>query len=577
MVSIIKRMGAAGVFLSVLVGVGMPAAAQTPTASLGVNDVSVLFPRPRNAGDLDAMLRLDVRTAGGQSRVLLPRNVFDDVVSLGQGGPTSGASFRGARRYEDFRIVGFRFDPCFGFPIVSRSECRSELRLVAQPIEVSGGRLIVHDFALHLIYRPEASNRRIAERLVALKQASPLATGSFALGEHPGLFRDREKPVNQRAYSAQVKALITELMHDGNLVETAFVGSNDGVSAWNFWVADVDAGNVRPRGIFAGERFVASHPGYEPVLGGVQAFDATLRALNDPFIANQTTVPVFAKLARDGRVAGRGLRELVEVARRIENPLRHFQGSTDCVSCHTATTSRFALQERMMSADATLRQNPERFDDPALFGEVFPAPEGQDIGRDDTLNNTPALTNLRMFGYFHNTVSVSQRTINESASVADFIRRFVLTDAADDVFCPDGGFFDTERRLCVVRENGQLHAVGPFTEQMTLRCERFGGGPACRNESPVAINGRPFVVQRWNLDFATRLRGDGACLAGATQAPDLGGFCTERFENERGVLIEHAYGPFGAELVERCQRAGGGSACFFNRWNAAFLRSLLRR
>ena len=38
-----------------------------------------------------------------------------------------------------------------------------------------------------------------------------------------------------------------------------------------------------------------------------------------------------------------------------------------------------------------------------------------------------------------------------------------------------------------------------------------------------------------------------------------------------------AYGPFDARLIERCVAQGGGNACYMNRWNASFLRGLLRQ
>lgn len=548
-----------------------------PANALGSNDVSVLWPVPKTAADVGNMLKLDSTTTGGPRRVLLTKEAFDTVLSLGRGGSTVSASFAPARVYSNWRIVSFRYDPCF--PRVTAASCTQELRLVAQPIETSGDVVIPHDFAIHLVYRPNLPNADLSKRLLALRKASPLDTGRFPLGEHPGLWQDAKRAVADRAYTKQWKDFLLSVVNDGTLRQTSFLGSDDGVTKWAFWLGNVERGSVSGNAIAAGGMDFGEHESFEPLRKGLASLDAPLRDLSREFVRANTTAPFFSTLSGERAFQPE---EIINAALRIENPDLHTQGSTDCVSCHTATTARVATQERMMAANPALASNPGFFLDRARFPGLFAAPAGSDTRRDDTISNLGALTNLRMFGFFHRTASVSQRTINETAAVADFLNRNILgvpggpsptaTPAPNlAVFCPTGASFDAGSKFCVQEGN----AIGPFTEAMTLKCEGAGGGPSCRGLVAFTIEGRTFNVQRWGRAFAITIRGAGECPLGAARSAAHGGTCVEKVVGANGSLVENAFGPFPKPLVDKCIAFGGGDSCFFGRWNANFLKSLL--
>ena len=95
-----------------------------------------------------------------------------------------------------------------------------------------------------------------------------------------------------------------------------------------------------------------------------------------------------------------------EIVDLIANPtISHFF-NTDCVSCHTETTRRQALQLV-----------------PGAF--AYALPEGVAGVSQDVL---PANKwNVRNFGWFETAATITQRTANETAQVVEFIRSNLLT------------------------------------------------------------------------------------------------------------------------------------------------------
>ena len=54
------------------------------------------------------------------------------------------------------------------------------------------------------------------------------------------------------------------------------------------------------------------------------------------------------------------------------------------------------------------------------------------------------------------------------------------------------------------------------------------------------------------------------------------GYCTETVR-EGSASITNAFGPFEQGLVGKCLSAGGGTACYLNRWDARFVTALVNR
>jgi|GEM_PF-611829 len=146
-----------------------------------------------------------------------------------------------------------------------------------------------------------------------------------------------------------------------------------------------------------------------------------------------------------------------------------------------------------------------------------------------------------------------------------------------DPRCPVGTSFDAGIGFCSTKiANGDVVAIGPFTEAMTALCETNGGGPACREELPFrTVDGSLLFLQQWKKSFAASLRGTGECALGAVRDAGFGNHCIENDTIVDGHPVRSAFGPFKPELVARCVKFGGGPACHSLRWNASFLVTLL--
>lgn len=139
-----------------------------------------------------------------------------------------------------------------------------------------------------------------------------------------------------------------------------------------------------------------------------------------------------------------------------------------------------------------------------------------------------------------------------------------------ELFCPPGTQANVSLGMCLDADN----AYGPFTKQMIDACANAGGGGACQATRQFTIDGHDIAVPRWGRDFAIALRGTGPCMAGAQRDTAFPAYCVEEAGQSASGNSE-VYGPFPVDLVERCVDAGGGGACYANRWGYAFFSALM--
>ena len=163
-------------------------------ARLEANDVSVLFPLPAAPSSL-----LGLASAGEQG-ALLPEPLFADLTNHIARATTLKGS-RGffsfdAASYKEWQIVGMRFDPCARLePTESDATCSLQIRLIAQPIRLTGGVAVPIDGAIHLIFVAGAADRvtikAIAGELLNLKALSPVKATGLPLRPHPGIVEEQ--------------------------------------------------------------------------------------------------------------------------------------------------------------------------------------------------------------------------------------------------------------------------------------------------------------------------------------------------------------------------------------------------
>jgi hypothetical protein len=141
---------------------------------------------------------------------------------------------------------------------------------------------------------------------------------------------------------------------------------------------------------------------------------------------------------------------------------------------------------------------------------------------------------------------------------------------SSDLFCPPTTQADASLKMCVDQNN----AYGPFTNEMVVACQAAGGGDPCTATREFTIDGHPVRVPRWARAFAVSLRGNGFCMRGSHPDAVFPDYCVEEpGQSDSGG--REVYGPFPIPLVSKCIQAGGGDACYANRWSYAFFKSLM--
>ena len=408
------------------VGVGTRAIAVGPQpAPFDVADISYLWPVPKSAADVAALIPSDMPTADGGP--LLAKAAFDSILeAVKTTAVTDRAGLKNAISFDDafademrtqttWKVAGFRVDPAaIGHPETAGTfGVMPQLRLILQPVTVEGGRVTVHDFAAHLAFGyftgsgPFAADRtkfqELVDDLVALKAASPAPT-SGPLGVHPGLAsRDAAFAAKVRRFAAKHTA-----PSRGRLFAISFMGL-DPPEPWIFFALV-----GKPDGTFVAAPQRALGGGHAQMIsfrGGVEIAPLSTgvnTGAAGKVVSTDTLFGTDAK-TRLGEPAAPGLARprRGETADLIANPKHAHVLNTDCVSCHTESTRRLAL--KLPAGDGTFR-----FARPSGASDVDPRvlPVGS--------------WNVRNFGWFSTSATISQRAANEAAESLEALTREYL-------------------------------------------------------------------------------------------------------------------------------------------------------
>ncbi len=353
-------------------------------AGLDLNDVSWLVPLPLPA-QVPVMLGLDSRGPRGP---LLPRRLYDALPGLLAGEDPQTLFAR-------FKVVSIRVDPCF--PRTATSGCIQHLRLVAQPIVSAGLVTSTDDATLHLFFELSLDDFADAKQTVwQLRALAQGATDGKPLDVHPVM---RAEGLTG-PYATTLHALVTRLCGEQNLTRVAFMRLVQKDIAWRFGALDVQNGQLVPGPI---PRLTALTE------QGVQEFgnDAFRSGALQP-AASGDDLPVLLSESELRLTDQRTYDRAITAALRVEHPARSNPKTMDCGACHVASRAlRNARKERPVDTST----HADRYVGHARF----------DLTRIDGIGDDPR--SLRSFGYFEALSALSQRTINESAEVAEAMSR----------------------------------------------------------------------------------------------------------------------------------------------------------
>jgi hypothetical protein len=346
---------------------------------LDLNDVSYLFPLSH-----DGLLGF---TSSGPKGALLTRAFFDQVKKVDE-------VISADEIFSGMRVISARVDPCF--PINKPPEplqCKKQIRLVAQVIEDGTEGITTRDGTIHLFFDlSDAEWTQVVDRVKALKAIAKDQTASKPLDVHPVM---KAQGVTGE-YATKLKALITDFCGEQNLSRVAFMvagmdGKNWNFGAFNRNLLSLEADKI-PRTDDKEEQAQQEH--------GVETRRNTEMIPTPPNIDLTTLLSNTELQLADDLTLTRAATE----ALKIENPKKETPQTIDCASCHVASRALTnAVSVRML--------------DLSSITDRYPAPMGFDLRRIDTVGNNPFAQ--RAFGYFKNQTAFSQRTINESAAIAE--------------------------------------------------------------------------------------------------------------------------------------------------------------
>lgn len=359
----------------------------TDAGSLDLNDVSFLFPLPASIAQAGQLLSL---TATGPRGALLPRALFDEVLYSAPGHTPD-------QLYDSLRVVSVRFDPCFPRGPSGTGGCSKQIRLVAQPVVAGGGVPVVTiDAPIHLLYElTDAAFGDAHHALFELKAMSRGLTEGRPLDVHPVMRAEGlEGP-----YARKLIEVVLAHCGEQNLVRIATMSLVTDFVEWRFAAVDLSGSTVTPVPI---ARLTPSASIQAVVAFGTPeepAMNLNPSPTKDGFetLLDVQQLPLMTAAELESGIAA---------ALVLENPDRKVVHDLDCGSCHLATRAR-ALAEQQLGGSS------------ADFPASFRAHARFDLRRVDPSMND--LRIMRAFGYFGPSGAWSQRTINESARVAELL------------------------------------------------------------------------------------------------------------------------------------------------------------
>jgi hypothetical protein len=436
-----SKLMAAG--LAVAVAAGM-AAAQTASAPLSANDVSILFPPPQTAADMANLIALSdlAGPTGSPQRLWSDEDFARFLVNAENperpGTPDSGVHKiglpDGAKNIGAWFVAGIRFDP--GAPglskeIVAQFGRQPQIRLIVQPVTDGPEGFKVHDIAGHLIFsfgldsdvfldgcapfpvsKPDDETFKGVIRDVAALR-DQLAAGKFGgvkvatagdMNVHPGLRGASAKP-----FRDALKAMLEKNLSPQRLRTMAVMGI-DAPEPWIFvsMLKVPGAGFITVPGptldglhvaemfsIFGGKHVVP-----QPSTNNQNPITCRHAALQKPPfpIAGRKGISTSAFI--DANVADSRVIEIVNI---IADPKQSHFFNTDCVSCHTETAQ-------------PISKNVKNFAVPGVNKAVLPK----------------ETWNVRNFGWFPSFLqggvapTITRRAAAETADVVSFINSQLL-------------------------------------------------------------------------------------------------------------------------------------------------------
>lgn len=413
---------------------------------LDVNDVSFLWPVPKNVSDVQELISLNDNAADGKifSDELLAK-LMDEAKTVHVG----GAQIRlpDEAKFKDpvtWKVAGIRVNPSAlgsDVAVLQRAGVVPGIRLIVQPLTIDGNKVVIHDFAAHVVFDYliphsdgkllppfQPDNDAFAAVVTGLRDLKTFAqnagvrTSKQPLGVHPALAKGLP------GFTDQVRLFLKTHLSRKRLHVVSFMGIPGQFEPWIFFKVTVNADNTLTResvsGNFDNPSETAQMLSFAggPV-GQVQPAPAPNPAAIQRGFGVSTSLLFRSDVAKhlnDNLFPGATLPippqlKLRDVADAVANPQRYHTANADCVSCHTETTRRKSISGLVSQPGVAFKQPPG-------ISAVSPAVLPKDKW------------NLRNFGwglaFFENRTfkpTITQRAANEAAESTQIINHGPLS------------------------------------------------------------------------------------------------------------------------------------------------------
>lgn len=371
-----------------------------------MNDVSVLYPLAKSDAELAGYVSAASPGVGGP---MLPAKLYTDTTHQPKArtGPANIGSDVGLA-YDDLRAVAFRVDPCFAKvgPVTNVASCKNQLRIIFQPVQVSGGSSSTVDGAVHAFYslsREELTT--VLSSIVELRKQQAPAKSSGPLAVHPIL-------VAQGLLGNEAKGLQSILLaHAGakNLVRFTIFTPANLATQWHFSGFDIANGKATPM-------VIPTLAGNQTTVSFFAGFRGSLSGGFTPSTTSKEDMQLLGNLDQAKAATKAVQQSAFDAALRIENPGKHSPDTIDCASCHVAGPAE-VLTGGALGLSAT--GNPNAFKPDTKLVRVSETKQTTPVGPASRLN-------FHAFSYRNDQPMISKRVINETASVVAYVNGTIL-------------------------------------------------------------------------------------------------------------------------------------------------------
>lgn len=357
------------------------------------NDVSVLLSLPLYS-QMNEMLAPVSQGAKGE---LLPESIYDLF------GQMEDAVVPKEIYDQNLKVIGIRIDPCFVEDALFVA-CRKQVRLVWQPLMESTAtpknpKPFTLDAAIHTFYEFDDT-----EWSILLKEWKTFSVGqeTDALNVHPGI----SKAGFESDYWRKMRAVILRHCGKSNLVRATgmTVATVNNRRIWIFRGFDVVNSKAVPIRV-ARTRSMAQNFSFSLKNLDLTRFnEGKIRPVPPEDELNSVTAN-SEQFAAEGDLDA--AKNLMISTLEFENPKRHNPGTLDCVSCHMAQSVR-------LWTERNFRLEPS-------FQEFDQARFKSSLSLNNNSVNPQDTNRMRAFGYFARDPIFSQRVINETAAVVEYL------------------------------------------------------------------------------------------------------------------------------------------------------------